>query len=178
MASIKKRAVALLLAVCMAATLGLVGCGTGGNPINSVSNAIAQMIEGDVTGQAGKEYATKWFTFTVNTMGTGTSFAGYEAASGNKLVLANITITNTFGSPQPFGTYDWLVDDGSLANPYWPMAPLNSNMMPENYMLNDGETVNYDVLVEYPANMSNPNFMYIEVDEEGNTFTTFKIPIV
>lgn len=177
---------ALLVAACMAATLGLAGClgGGGGDdaedtttPLEGISNALSQLVEGDVTGKVGTEYATKWFTFTVNTMNTASEFAGHEAKEGNTLVVANITITNTFGEPQPFGTFDWIVDDDTLEHRIHPMAPLNSSMMPEDYTLNDGQSVTYDVVVEYPADLANPHFMYIEMDENERVFTTFKIPI-
>ena len=177
----KKKLTVFLVTLSMIAALGLVGCGGGNNPVQNVvddaSNAVSQLLEGDVTGQVGKEYATKWFKFTINSLETASSFAGYNAADGNTLVIANITITNTFGSTQPFGTFDWFVDDDSLAEYLWPMAPLNDTMMPESFDLPDGQTVTYTVVVEIPANLANPYFMYTEVDSEGNSFTTFRVPI-
>ena len=177
----KKRLVALLVSACLVATLGLVGCGGSGNQSqssgNPVSEAISQMLEGDVTGQVGQEYATKWFTFTVNSLTTDTSYEGFSAADGNKLVIANVTITCTFPEPQAFGTFDWFVMGSNVNNEIWPISPLNDNMMPDNFMLGNKETVTYDVVVEFPANLSNPYFMYTEVDEKGQVFTTFKLPI-
>jgi len=175
MKTIGKRLVILLVAVSMAATLGLAGCSSNGGG-NDISNAVAQLLEGDVTGQIGKEYKTQWFTFTINSMSTNSSFAGYTAASGNKLVIANITLTNIFGSSQPFGTYDWFVL-GDNTDEIYPLSPLNDKMMPESFSLNDKETVTYDVVIEFPEDLKNPYFMYTEIDEKGTAGTTFKIPI-
>jgi len=174
---IKKRIVVGLVSVCMAATLGLglVGCG-GGNPGQQIADTVTQLTGGDVTGKVGNEYATKWFNFTVNSMSTNTSFAGHTAADGNKLVIANITITNTFGTPQTFGTFDWFVmGDGSAE--IYPLPPLNNSMMPENFEIKADETVTCDVVVEFPEDLKNPFFMYTEVDEQGSVFASFKIPI-
>ena len=182
MKNFKKAGVALLVALCMIATMTLAACGGVQEQVDqitdNVSNAISQAVEGDITGQVGKEYSTRWFDFTVNSMVTGPDYEGLiQAASGNTLVIANITITNTFGSPQPFGTFDWFVDDDSLADYIFPHNPVNNTMMPEAYTLEDGETVTYDVVVEFPANLANPYLMYIEADQKGETYNTFRIPI-
>ncbi|MCL2807923.1 MAG: DUF2510 domain-containing protein [Coriobacteriia bacterium] len=151
----------------------------GSNSNNSTTPSTPSDIisGGDITGEIGREYSTKWFDFTVNSMRVSSSIPEHTASAGNVLVIANITITNTFGSLQPFGTFDWLVDSSSLSDYIWPMDPLNSSMMPESYNIDDGETVTYDVVVEIPDDLDNPFFMYIELDEKGQQFTTFKIPI-
>jgi len=207
MNSVKKRLLVALVSVCMVAALGLTACnGNNGsqsdqsstdqnntattdtssnnnstdNATNSNStsnNSTAQQLSGDVIGQVGTEYATKWFTFTVNSLTTSSSYDTMTAASGDTLVIANVTITNTFGSAQPFGTFDWFVDDSSLSDYIYPVAPINSGMMPESYTLQDGDTVTYDVVIEISSSLANPYFMYVEVDSSGNTFSTFSLPI-
>ncbi|MCL2528817.1 MAG: hypothetical protein FWE41_00540 [Coriobacteriia bacterium] len=175
-----KRLAVLLVALSMAATLGLAGCNGDGSDQSdggsSMSDMMSQLVEGDVTGQVGKEYATKWFTFTINSMSTGSSFAGFEAASGSQLLITNITITNTYGTPQPFGTFDWFVQ-GEGTSQFMPMSPLNNGMMPDSFELGSNETVTYDVVVEFPIDIKSPYFMYVEIDEQGSIYTTFKLPI-
>ncbi len=138
-------------------------------------------ISGNVTGRVGEEYSTRWFTFTFNSLETGSTYsrgsANYTASSGNTLVIASITITNTSGGEQPFGTFDWFVNARSLSEPIWPIDPLNNNMMPTDFYLQDGETATYDVVIEYPSNLASPYFTYTEVDEYGGTHATFQIPI-
>jgi uncharacterized membrane protein len=136
-----------------------------------------EKISGEFTGEVGRGYETKWFQFTVDSMTTASSYEGYTAASGNTLLIAHITETNIFGSTQPFGTFDWFVDDTSLDEYIYPLDPLNSDMMPDSFELRDGATASYDVVIEYPSNLANPYFMYIEADEDDNRYATFKIPI-
>ena len=184
MNTLGKKLVIFLVAISMAATLGLAGCNGGGssnddpqqNAGTGISNDITELTEGDVVGQVGKEYATKWFTFIINSMSTDTSFAGYTAPSGKKLLIANITITNTYATPQPFGTFDWFVQ-GEGSSQLLPMSPLNDNMMPDSFELGTNQTVTYDVVIEYPEDTRSPYLMYVEIDESGNVYTAFKLPI-
>ena len=153
---------------------------TNTNTDNNTVTIPAQQLTGSVIGQVGTTYATRWFDFTINSMHTSNSYESYTAGNGNTLVICNITITNTYSSAQPFGTFDWLLDDDALPNYIFPMDPpsgANSMMMPTNYTLNPGDTVTYDVVIEYPANLANPVFMYIEVDSNGQVGTAFMIPV-
>ncbi len=138
----------------------------------------ATEISGDVTGVVGEEYETKWFTFTVDSMETAQSYGDYTAPDGFVLLIAHITETNISGSEQPFGTFDWFVADGTASGiEYDPLDPFNNEMMPTEFMLDNDETASYDVVVEYPADLATPYLMYLEVDEYGTTYTTFKIPV-
>ncbi len=182
MKTAKKRALALFVSLCMAATLTLGACGGSGDPVeqaaNDIGDAVTQAFQGDVMCEIGKEYSTKWFKFTVESLSTASSFEGYTAADGMTLVIVHVTITNTFGSTQPFGTFDWFITADSLGEDYiFPMSPLSSGMMPDNFDLADGETVTYDVVIEYPSDLQNPNFTYIELDAQQNAYATFMYPI-
>jgi len=154
------------------------------NGSSSTPADIDAILSGEVVGQVGQQYQTKWFKFTVNSLTTASTYentssaqGSYSAGSGNILVIANITITNTFTSTQPFGTYDWHVYDSTLPDRIWPLSPLSAAMMPDDFDLDVNKTVTYDVVIEIPANLPNPSFTYVEVDEEGGVHTTFKIPI-
>ena len=180
MTKISKKVLLLLVAVSMVATLALTACGGGSqakDTTEDTTESAAQTLEGDVTGEIGKEYQSKWFTFSVDALTKTDSIPELSAGEGNSLVVATVTITNTSGSEQLFGTFDWLVDDDSLAEYIYPVDPLNDKMMPAEFALKDGETATYDVVVEFPADLANPFFMYIEADENGQTYSTFKIPI-
>ena len=184
MKSLKMRMMTLVLSLCLVSSVALTGCGAGeqvqqtaADVAETVSNAAAQLIEGDVTGRVGKEYTTKWFTFTVDSMETVASYDDYTAAEGNTLLVAHITEKNISGSSQPFGTFDWLVDDDSLAEYIYPLDPFNGDMMPASFTLADGEEASYDVVIEYSTSLANPFLMYMEVDDQGDTYTSFKIYI-
>lgn len=180
MISAKKRIIAVLVALCMVSTLSLTACGVGEQVQQATDDAIeavAQMIDGEVTGEIGTEYTTKWFTFTVDSMSTSYSYGDYTAEAGNILVIAHITEKNISGATQPFGTFDWFVDDTTLADYIYPLEPMNDDMMPESFELSDGETASYDVVIEFPEDLANPFLMYIEADDQGSTYDTFMIPI-
>jgi hypothetical protein len=172
-----KSVAVLLLTLSMISGLTLTACGAVEQAANSAAESLAQLIEGDVTGTVGTEYRTMWFTFTVDSMETTQSYNDYAASDGNTLVIAHITETNNSGADQPFGTFDWFVDDTSLPEYIYPLDPLNDDMMPVEFTLSDGETASYDVVIEYPDNLANPYLMYIEADDEGQTYTTFKVPV-
>ena len=156
---------------------GNTGNNNNNNNQGSGADIIDQILSGDVMGQVGVKYSTKWFDFTVNSLTTAQSYGSITAGNGNTLVIANLTITNTFGSTQPFGTFDWFVDDDTLAQYIFPLDPVSANMMPLNFDIKDAETVNYDVVIEIPANLPNPVFMYMEISSSGDVYTSFKIPI-
>lgn len=179
----KRRIAVLFATLCMLSSLAFAACGSDeqaqqtadGSP--GASSTDVQTITNDTTGEVGVEYATKWFVFTVESLTTAQSYDAHAAADGNSLAIAHVTLTNTSGSSQEFGTYDWLVDDDTLSAYLYPLDPINSEMMPSSFTLSDGETASYDVVIEYPADLSNPFFMYIEADDQGNTYGTFRIPI-
>lgn len=180
MGTIKKRVVALLVALSMVSSLALTACNATDQIQEAANDAIsqvAQAIQGDVTGEVGTEYQTQWFTFSVDSMSVAPTYGDYTAAEGNSLVIATITETNTSGQSQAFGTFDWFVDDDSLADYIYPLDPTTEQMMPLDFTLEDGDTVTYDVVIEYPSNLANPFLMYIEADTEGNTYTTFRVPV-
>lgn len=178
--TIKRRFMAVLVSLSLVATVSLGACGAGEQvqqAADDIASSVAQLIEGEVTGEAGVEYTTQWFTFEVESMSVANTYADYTAAEGNTLVIAHITETNISGASQPFGTFDWFVDDDSLTDYIYPLDPLNDAMMPTSFTLADGESASYDVVIEYPASLAAPYLMYIEADETGATYTTFKIPI-
>ena len=177
MVTMKRRMVALLIAFSMAATLGLVGCGGGGTGGSDSNEPRAQMISGLFTGQVGVKYGTEWFEFTINTMTTGSEFAGHTAAEGFELVIANVTITNTSGATQPFGTFDWFIDDDLLMDYLFPLSPLTDSMMPDFFELANKETATYDLVIEIPINLPSPYLIYVELSEYEDEGATVRIPV-
>lgn len=144
---------------------------------NTGSNYVDEYLSGSINCQVGTRYSTRWFDFTVNNLAYSNSIPGVTASNGNTLLLVNVTITNTFGSTQPFGTFDWYVQDSR--GYYWdPMYPLpNTDMMPDYFDLEDGHTVNYDLVIEIPNNLNGAYFMYTEVTAGGDSYNSFVFPI-
>ena len=137
-----------------------------------------------VIAELNQECATKWFTFTVNSLTTASSYdnttsaeGSFSARDGNILVIANITITNMTNTPQPFGTFDWFVHDDASSSYVWAMDPRSVKMMPEEFTLAAGETANYDVVVEIAGNLRNAHLTFVEQDNNGEALAEYKIPI-
>ncbi|MCL2529449.1 MAG: DUF4352 domain-containing protein [Coriobacteriia bacterium] len=183
MKAFNRRIAVLLMCLFAAAALTFTGCG------------------GDVTANTGTEYKTMWFKFTVNSIETETSYGGYTAAGGNQLLVANVTITNSLSDQQSFGTWDfWYVSSDVFRHNedlplYYPMSPLedtalindhmaasgvtvlNTQMMPDNFFLSPGDSATYDIVIEFPANMPSPHFIFTEIDEDSRIYKSFKYPI-
>ena len=135
------------------------------------------IISGEVIGEVGVKYETKWFTFTIESINVAQTYGDYTAAEGNALVIAHVSLTNTSGAEQPFGTFDWLVDDDSLLEYIYPLDYFTEGMMPDEFELLDGESASYDVVIEFSDSLNTPYFMYLEVDDKGTTYGTFKLPL-
>jgi len=131
---------------------------------------------GDVTGQVGKTYKTQWFNFTVKSIEIVDSYADYKPKEGNVLVDVVVKEVSTFSSPIPMGTFDFYFDHNSFAEYVWPMDPLNDTMMPEEFSLVKGETVEYHMVFELPKGYADLSLMYTEYDEQENIGVTFSIP--
>lgn len=171
----------LAIILCVMLSLSLFACGQDTSPAQQDDTAAitssSEMLEGDITGVVGTEYETKWFTFTIDSLSSASSYGDYTAADGNLLAVAHITETNTSSDQQHFGTFDWFVDDGSFENLYYPLDPLNDTMMPASFVLEAGETASYDVVIEYPLELAAPSLMYVEADDQGGIYVTFKVPL-
>jgi len=126
----------------------------------------------EVTGQLGVKYEIWWGEFSVNSMHVIPAYESHKPASGNTLVMFNVTMYNTDNSPHPIGTFDWFIMDETLDEVIFPIDPLKDNtfMMPSSVMLDPGLSVSHDVIIEFPENLKNPQIMFFDADYEGNIF--------
>jgi len=133
----------------------------------------------EVTGQLGVKYEIWWGAFSVNSMHVIPAYESHKPASGNTLVMFNVTIYNTDNSPHPIGTYDWFIMDETLDEVIFPIDPLEDNtfMMPSSVMLDPGLSVSHDVIIEFPENLKDPQIMFFDADYEGNIFKIIVFPV-
>ena len=170
-----KKFMAMALTVAMAFVL--TSCGDTATKVKEeIKQTIAQAISGNVKGEVGKSYSTQWFEFTVESIMAVDSYAGYVPQEGNILVDVFITEKGTFddAEPSPMGTFDFYMDSDTFYDYVYPLDPLDSTMMPEEFDLAYGETVTYHMVYEVPAGLNDLKLMYTEIDErdtEGATFT-------
>lgn len=145
--------------------------------VSSAGRALGQLLEGDVKGELGKDYRTRWFSFNIESVEEVPEYAGYVAGEGNLLVDVLITETCIFEDPIPMGTYDFYMDVDWYEDYIYPIDPLDDSMMPDDFELAPGETVEYHMVYEIPTDTAGVVLMYTEVDEDETEHATFTIPL-
>ena len=158
----KQRLIALLAAAVM--VLGLTAC--GGNSINE--------------GRVDDTMETFFFDFTVNSAYLTNDYEGYAPAEGNVLLVADITVKNTFR--QSIEMYDldfqaqWDDGDEAYAYPittdmatYTEVDPVGENQLPGTYTLAVDEERTGELVYEVPTGFTDFSIAYLEqfVDDSG-----------
>lgn len=161
----KKRLFALAAAAVM--LLGLTACGGGSNE-----------------GRTGDTMETYFFDFTVNSAYLTSDYAGYTPAEGNVLLVADITVKNTF--QQSFEMYDvdfqaqWDNGDDAFAYPittdmetYTEVDPVGEDQLPGTYSLAVDEERTGELVYEVPSGFTDFSIAYLEqfVDDSGEEST-------
>lgn len=142
--------------------------------IQSVKNTTGQFMSRDVNGKVGKTYSTTWFEFAIESVKTITEYDDYIPAEGNVLYDVLIKEKNIYEGAIPMGTFDFHLFSPALNETFLPLDPLDENMMPAEFSLEVGKTVEYHMIYEVPQDASDLSLKYIEVDDEdkkGKTFT-------
>ncbi|MDR3075843.1 MAG: hypothetical protein LBU26_00965 [Synergistaceae bacterium] len=133
--------------------------------------------KGTVTCEAGKEYKTRWFNFTIESVKKVDKYAGYEPEKGNVLIDVVISEKCTFESPTTLGTMDFYIDAESFDEYQWPIDPIDDTMMPAEFELKPKDSVKYHMVYEVPSGVNDLKLLYEEEDEKGTTYRTFSMDI-
>ena len=155
-----KRFFALLTAV--AAVLSLAACG------------------GDTKeGRAGDTMETYFFEFTVNSATLTDDYEGYTPAEGNTLLVAEVTVKNTF--QESIEMYDadfqlgWGDGEDDFAYPITintetmeEMDPVGENQLPGTYTLAVDEERTGDLVYEVPTDLVDFSISYLELFDDGS----------
>ena len=164
----KKRMLALMAVLSLA--LGLTACGGDG---------------GNNEGRVQDTMETYFFEFTVNSAYLTNDYAGYTPAEGNTLLVADITVKNTF--QESIEMYDtdfqaqWGDDaEDAFAIPittdmetFTEVDPIGENQLPGTYTLAVDEERIGELVYEVPAGHVDFSISYLEqfVDGEGEEST-------
>ncbi|MDR0500791.1 MAG: hypothetical protein LBG97_06050 [Coriobacteriales bacterium] len=171
----------MLVAAAMCFTLfATAGCGAQeelGNAVNSVTEAVGQLLTGDVTGEVGKDYRTQWFTFNIKSVTEVSSYAGIEPEEGNTLIDVVIYEKNIFEEAIPMGTFDFWMEAPTFDRPVYPLDPEDSTMMPLEFDLETSESVTYHMVYEVPKNTADLVLKFTEVDVDSREGATFTIKV-
>ena len=170
----KQRLIALLAAAVM--VMGLTACG-GGSGTNE--------------GRVDDTMETFFFDFTVNSAYLTNDYEGYAPAEGNVLLVADITVKNTFR--QSIEMYDldfqaqWDDGDEAYAYPittdmatYTEVDPVGENQLPGTYTLAVDEERTGELVYEVPTGFTDFSIAYLEQFEDdtgeestGETFFVY-----
>lgn len=189
-----KKIAALFLAGIM--TVSLAACGldnnssgnSGRNNSNSIENSNStndsskidnfRNTSGKKTGIVGDTMSTTWFDFTVNSVSAyGNEYLGYTAERNDRLLVINVTIENTFGEVNPMFDDDFCITwgDNYMVYPVEDAENLGGDILPSEYQMNPGDKVTGDLLFEVPADKTDLKFEYEEIDDQGDTYDTYKV---
>lgn len=134
-----------------------------GAAVNTVASEYTETIEIEI----GRVHSTWWFNFTIHSANVVYEYAGHTAAPGHRLWKVEITQTGTFFDPIPMGTFDWFMDDNDFRSDIFPHAAFagRSEMMPEDFWLDRGQSETHIMLFEVPINTTNLTLNFIEFGE-------------
>lgn len=181
----------LVIIMVLVLSFAVAGCSSSGSgngsdekagltgALDDLAGNINNFIKGNVTGELNKTYSTQWFDFTIKTIKTAYDYNGYSANEGYKFVVVDVTEKNTFDEPIPMSVDDFEMHAVGLEEiDQWPLDPFEDEpgrMMPWEFDLAVGETVNYDVVFVIPEDIYDVEFIYIEIDEYDQIGATFTI---
>ena len=164
----KKRLLTAALALALA--LGLAACGGDG---------------GNNEGRVDDTMETYFFDFTVNSAYLTNDYEGYTPAEGNTLLVADITVKNTFQESIEMYDIDFQAQWGeegedAYAYPittdmetYTELDPVGENQLPGTYPMAVDEERNGELVYEVPAGHVDFSISYLEqfVDDAGEEST-------
>ena len=164
----KKRLLTAALALALA--LGLAACGGDG---------------GNNEGRVDDTMETYFFDFTVNGAYLTNDYEGYTPAEGNTLLVADITVKNTFQESIEMYDVDFQAQWGeegedAYAYPittdmetYTELDPVGENQLPGTYPMAVDEERNGELVYEVPAGHVDFSISYLEqfVDDAGEEST-------
>jgi hypothetical protein len=148
---------------------------TAAGAISSAGRALGQLLEGDVTGEIGKDYRTEWFSFNIASVEEVSEYAGYTPTEDYTLVDVIVSETCIFDQAIPMGTFDFYMDSDSFEDYIYPLDPLDDSMMPLEFDLAPDESVQYHMVYEIPVERDGLVLMYTEIDESDTEHATFTI---
>ena len=161
--------IAMVLTMCMMFT----ACGTSVNNIVSAE-------DGQADGVIGTTFRTYFFDYSVDSVAFPSEYEGYVASEGMQLLDVVITIKNTFGDTLPMFNSDFQIQWHDLGNgeddfDYGIVMDDSSTVMPYSYSLANGDTCNYHIIYEVPAEAKEFSVSFMEFfadNTEGDVFFT------
>ncbi|MCI5954427.1 MAG: DUF4352 domain-containing protein [Lachnospiraceae bacterium] len=168
-----KKIISLLLATVTA--ISLVGCGSTPTIVRPDSDGFAE-------GKMGDTMRTYFFDYTVNSAYLCDEYAGYTAAEGNELLVADVTVKNTGSSEIEMYDTDFQIQWNGDADDAFDFSltfytedgeGLNDKMLPGIYTLAGKESRTGLLVFEVPAGNTDFSISYMEYFDDDTTGDTF-----
>lgn len=155
-----KRLASLLLALMLA--LSLAACGEGGLNLNPGGGKSDKK-----DGYIGDTLSTHWFDFTVDDAYSCAQYGDYTADTGNKLVVATITLKNTYSESVPMWGDDFAIlwDEQDGVAPALP-AGISEEQFPDEYNLGINQTKTGTAVYEVPEDVKDFAIGFQEIMED------------
>ena len=131
-------------------------------------------------GKIGSTLKTTWFDFTVtDAYVTDEDLGGYSVSDGNRLLVVEVKLKNTYGDPVPMWDDDFWIewgDDGDGAYPIDVNETITDDQLPDEYELGSKETKTGTIIFEVPDDVEDFAFVFLEYfddNTEGNYFAVY-----
>ncbi len=180
-----KKLASLALAAMLTVT-AMTGCGKASDDPNSGTSKVGYADEdGYAEGILGDTMHTEFFDFTVNSAYTCATYEDYTPAEGNKMLVAELTIKNTFSEDIPMFDTDFQVQWTDNADDAFDFPitfylesgkTVGKDMFPNEYTLTKKQSRTGILAYEVPADETQFSISYQTVFEdqsEGNLFFVF-----
>ncbi len=170
-----KKLSSLLLAAVLAAT-ALTGCGNSSDDPNASRVGYANE-EGYAEGGLRDTMHTDFFDFTVNSAYTCDTYEDYTPAEGYQMLIAEITVKNTFSEEIEMYDTDFQIQWNDNADDAydWPITyylqsgeTVGQNMLPDVYKLSKKESRTGILAFEVPVDSSDYSISYLTYIDDGS----------
>ena len=117
----------------------------------------------------GEAVSTRWFDCTAAEAESRRSYEGYAASSGNKLVLVELELKNTFHEPVSMYDTDFQLYWGDCGPDEWamPLDPYCEDQLPREYDLEAGKSQEGLLVYEVPREETELTLAFLELIENG-----------
>lgn len=117
----------------------------------------------------GDTVSTLWFDYVVNSADPMDTYEGYTAAEGNKLVVVDLTMKNTFDESVPMFDTDFQLYWGEYGDDEWalPLEVYCEAQLPADYYLSIDETREGVLVYEVPSDIRDFTLAFLEVKDNG-----------
>lgn len=164
---------AVMLAVALMVSAAACGGSGGGD-----ATAVVKAVDGYANGRIGDVMRNEFFEYTVVSANYVEEYAGQKPAAGKKFVDAVVKIKNIVDEELNMYYDDFQIQWGGEGedNFGYCIEAKDSTMIPAEFMMKKGETLEYHIVYEVPEGQSEYSISYLEYfedDTEGDVFFVY-----